>query len=64
MLDDLDKPLVGADTIARVLGLSKRQAFHCLERGYVPAVKLGRKWVSTRRRLLGFLNGEKPEIAA
>jgi hypothetical protein len=50
-LDDLDKPIFGVDNIAPIVGLSRRQTFHALERGYLPGTKFGRKWVSTLRRL-------------
>jgi hypothetical protein len=50
-LDDLDKPIYGVENIAPIVGLSRRQTFHALERGYLPGTKFGRKWVSTLRRL-------------
>ena len=64
MLDDLDRPIYGVDAISRALDLSKRQTFYCLEMGLIPGSKMGRRWFTTRRRILKFLNGEKPEIAA
>jgi hypothetical protein len=64
MLDDLDTPIFGVDAISRALNLSKRQTYHALEQGHLPAGKLGRRWFTTRRRLLNFLNGEAKLDAA
>jgi hypothetical protein len=52
MIDhDDDQPLWGAAAIGKPLGLDERQARHLLEKGVLPAQKIGGKWVSTRRRL-------------
>jgi hypothetical protein len=48
---ELDKPLWGVPAIAGELHLTMRQAYHALERGYLPANKVGGRWVSTPRRL-------------
>jgi hypothetical protein len=51
--DDLDAWVYGAGPIGIVLNLTKRQASHALASGYVDADKFGKKWRSTKRRLLG-----------
>jgi hypothetical protein len=48
---DLDRPIWGVEAIAAAANLTPRQAYHALERGYLPASKAGRKWVTTPRRL-------------
>jgi hypothetical protein len=45
---ELDRWIYGAKSI----NLTARQAHHALERGYLDADKFGRKWRSTKRRLL------------
>ena len=57
--DDLDLPIYGVPTIARILNLldkngepDSRRTYYALEKGYVDASKFGRVWTSTRRRLL------------
>jgi hypothetical protein len=47
-----DDILWGAEEIGREVDLDTRAAFYALERGYLPASKIGRKWVTTRGRLL------------
>jgi hypothetical protein len=48
LADDL---LRGAEAIAAFVGLDIRQAFYGLQRGYIPAVKDGHIWVTTKSRL-------------
>jgi hypothetical protein len=50
--DDLDRPIYGARNIGVVVNLTERQAFHALEKGYLDGDKFGKKWRSTKRRLL------------
>jgi hypothetical protein len=38
--------------IAKVLSLTERQCWYLLERGILPARKIGGKWVASRRALL------------
>ncbi|MGC2410862.1 MAG: DNA-binding protein [Methyloceanibacter sp.] len=38
--------------IAKVLNLTERQCWYLLERGALPARKIGGKWVASRRALL------------
>lgn len=64
MLDDLDRPIYGVDAISRALDLTKRQTYWVLEQGHLPASKIGRRWFTTTRRILAFLNGEAKSDAA
>ena len=41
----------GAGPIGKVVGLNKRQVFHLLESGRLPAKKVGGKWVSSEGAL-------------
>jgi hypothetical protein len=54
---DLDRPIWGVEAIAAAANLTLRQTYHALERGYLPASKAGRKWVTTPRRLRALFNG-------
>jgi hypothetical protein len=48
----------GASAIAREAGLPDRAAaYHLLERGLLPARRLGRRWVTTRNQLRRALTG-------
>ena len=49
--DHLDLPIWGVEAIAAATNLTPRQAYHALEKGYLPAGKAGRKWFTTPRRL-------------
>jgi hypothetical protein len=54
---DDDAPLWGALAIGQAIGRSERQTFHALERGFLPATKVGKSWVTTKRRLLDRILG-------
>jgi hypothetical protein len=54
-LDNTPTVVWGAAEIARVIGRSERQVFHMLEAGLLPARLVGRRWVTTREKLLAFL---------
>ena len=41
----------GAEAIAKELNVTVRRAFYLLERGELPAKKVGGRWVAARRRL-------------
>jgi hypothetical protein len=41
----------GAEAIGREIGLNPRQTFYLLEKGALPATRVGRKWCSTRSAL-------------
>jgi hypothetical protein len=51
-VDELDRWIYGAENIGIVVDLDPRETYHALERGYLDADKFGRKWRSTKRRLL------------
>jgi len=55
----LQKPLWGAKAIGDELGLSERKAFYLLEKGLIPARKIGRIWVSTRKELRSLVEGDQ-----
>jgi hypothetical protein len=59
--DDLDRPIWGAEAIAEAANLTPRQAYHALEKGYLPASKAGRKWFTTPRRLLARFTGDRSD---
>jgi hypothetical protein len=56
---DPDRPIWGVEAIAAASNLTLRQAYHALERGYLPASKVGRKWFTTPRRLRALFAGEQ-----
>jgi hypothetical protein len=56
--EDLDKPIWGVEAIAAAANLTPRQTYHALENGYLPGSKAGRRWFTTRRRLLALFSGE------
>jgi hypothetical protein len=57
MNDKRLKPVWGAEKIAEVLGVSLRKSFYLLEKGLVPARKVGGSWQSTQGELEDFLLG-------
>jgi hypothetical protein len=52
--DDLDL-VWGAEAIGKVIKASPRKTFHLLERGLIPATKIGAQWVSSRSGLRAHL---------
>jgi hypothetical protein len=62
-LDPDDQPIYGVPSIARAIKRSESQTYYSLERGFLPAGKLGKIWFTTPRRIRAFLNG-KSEVAA
>jgi hypothetical protein len=65
LADDLDRPLWGAEAIGRAANLldedgnvDLRRTYFKLEKGYLPADKCGREWVTTPRRLRKRFSGE------
>jgi hypothetical protein len=57
--DDLDTPIWGAAAIAEELRLDRHQAYYALGQGHIPATKIGRQYVSTKRRLRACINGQQ-----
>ena len=57
MNDKRLKPVWGAEQISEILGVSLRKAFYLLEKGLVPARKVGGSWQSTEGELEDFLLG-------
>ena len=60
IVESIDDPDIvwGAAAIAAVIRRSERQAFYLLESGALPAKKLGKQWVASRRKLLAALTGD------
>ena len=44
----------GGDEIAKLIGRTRRVAFMLLEKGELPAKKVGGRWVADRSKLLQF----------
>jgi hypothetical protein len=57
-IEDLDRPIWGVAAIAAASNLTERQTYWALERGHIPASKIGRKWFTTPRRLRALFTGE------
>lgn len=58
--DDLAADILhGAQAIADYIGVDLRRAFYLLQQGYIPAVKTGATWTSTKSRLRRHFNGEQ-----
>ena len=51
------QPVWGAENISKILGVSLRKGFYLLEKGLVPARKVGGSWQSTKGELENFLLG-------
>lgn len=45
------RPVWGAKAIGNEMGLTERQTFHLLERGLLPAKKIGDKWLADANQL-------------
>ena len=52
------RPIWGAEAIGRVIGRTKRQTYHLLESGHLPARKIGDSWVANDASLLAAIFGE------
>lgn len=48
----------GATAIAAVINLSRRQTFYLLERGHLPARKVGKRWTASASGLRQYLSGQ------
>jgi hypothetical protein len=46
--------LWGGEEIAKVIGRTARVTFHLLEKGELPARKVGGRWVAERSKLIAF----------
>jgi hypothetical protein len=63
--ENIDRPLYGAEPIGREAHIfdedgdvDLRRTYYALEKGYIPADKFGRVWVSTPRRIRRRFAGE------
>jgi hypothetical protein len=59
MNDKRLKPVWGAEKISEILGVSLRKAFYLLEKGLLPARKVGGFWQSTEGELEDFLSAAR-----
>jgi hypothetical protein len=66
-----DKLLNGAEAIGREAGfvngdgkVDLAKTYYALERGYLPASKRGRIWISTRNRIRGIYTGGAAHVEA
>jgi hypothetical protein len=62
--NDLDAPLWGAEPMAPVIGKSVPQTHYLLSKGLLDATKVGRLYVSTKRRLLNQFAGRNTAATA
>ncbi len=51
LVDDNDDRLMGAPAIAKHCKQSIRQTYYQLERGYLPAGKIGGLWIASKRKI-------------
>jgi hypothetical protein len=58
---DPDRPIWGARAIGEEINRDESQAFYLLENKRVDADKVGKHWVSTRRRLRHSFQGDHSE---
>lgn len=56
--DDLDRPVWGIKAFSEIIDRTERQTYHLIASGKLPANKVGERYVSTKRKLLGALLGE------
>jgi hypothetical protein len=59
----VDDILWGCAAIAEVIGQSTRQTFYLLEQLMIPARKVGKKWVASRRALMRALGAGEEQSA-
>ena len=51
LVDDSGDRLLGAPAIAKHCRQSIRQTYYQLERGYLPAGKIGGLWIASKRKI-------------
>jgi len=57
-LDPLDRPIWGADGIAKAIKRPLKQTYGLLANGHLPASRCGKTYVSTLRRLQKVWTGD------
>jgi hypothetical protein len=50
----------GAGAIAKVIGRPISATYHMLERGFLPAKRIGGRWAASRQRLLAIADPAEP----
>ena len=63
MTHDLATPIWGAREIGAVINRPERKTFYMLENGLLPATKVGKAWVTTKRRLQSLVTGDSGAAA-
>jgi hypothetical protein len=59
LASESERPVWGVAAIAEICGLRPKQTYHMLERGYLPAKKVGGRWAAMPSRLRATFNVEK-----
>jgi hypothetical protein len=57
--DENSDLLWGAEAIGNAIGRSPRATFYMLEAGLLPAKRVGRRWVASKRKLLAAVTGDE-----
>jgi excisionase family DNA binding protein len=50
--------MVTVEDVAAKLGIGRNQAYDAVKSGLIPSLRLGRRWLISRRTLERLLNGE------
>jgi excisionase family DNA binding protein len=56
MSTDSERVTLTVDEAARMLGISRNSAFRAVQRGDLPAIRIGRRLLVSRERLLALLD--------
>jgi hypothetical protein len=62
--DENPDVLWGAAAIGKAIGRPQRAVFHMLEAGLLPAKRVGKRWVASRRKLLDAVIGDDEQATA
>lgn len=57
--DEISDLVWGASAIGRAIGRSERAVFYLLEKGVLPAKRVGGRWVASRQKLLRAVIGDE-----
>ena len=63
VMSPTDKLAYTPEEVAKLLGLHPNSVYQMLKSGELPGVKAGRKWLVSKRRFHGWLDGEDRVIA-
>ena len=56
--ENSDDVIWGAAAIGDAVGKNERQAYYLLEKGHLPARKVGAQWAASRKKLLSYITGD------